>query len=82
MRDLIAARGSEGSDFAFKILVDQLAIAIGAFDPAVFARDLQPDARVTQSAFAAITGDPIAVHDLGFWGGGAHLGVSFWLLMI
>ena len=57
------------------ILVDEFAIAIGAFDPAVFARDLQPDARVAQSAFAAVTGDAVCVNDFGFrcFGGHGHL---------
>lgn len=46
--------------------VDELAIAIGAFDPACIPRDAQPDTWMTEGTFAAVTCNAIAVHHLGF----------------
>ncbi len=45
---------------------DISAVAIGAFDPAGVFGDLQPDARMAQCTFAAITGDTRGFDDLGF----------------
>lgn len=53
--------------------MDEFAIAIAAFDPAFVVRDLQPDAGVAQSAFAAVTSDAPTVHDAGFWGLRSHV---------
>lgn len=61
------------SDFALKILVDEFAVAIATFDPAFVMRDLQPDARVAQSAFAAVASDAPCVHDAGFGGLQCHV---------
>src|SRR5210317_1135324 len=47
-------------------------IAIGAFHPALLLRNLQPYARVAQRAFAAITGNSPALHNLGFGGLDRH----------
>ena len=60
------------SDFAFKVLVHIFAIAISTFDPALINRNLQPDTRMTQSPFTAITGNPVAVHDFDFGGFDCH----------
>jgi len=49
---------------ALMILVHKFAIAIGAFNPTVLIRDLQPDPWMPP--LAAITGNAITVHDLGF----------------
>jgi hypothetical protein len=46
------------------ILVHKLAIAIGAFNPTVFARNLQPDARM--ATFATIARNAVAFYDFGF----------------
>lgn len=69
--------GSSSSDFAFEILVDHLGIAIGAFDPALVARDLHPDTGMAKRAFAAITRHTVAINDLGFWSFGDHASRSF-----
>ena len=53
-------------DFAFKIFVNEFAITVSALDPALVGRNLQPDARMPQSAFAAVTGHSICVDDAGF----------------
>ena len=58
--------GREGSDFAFEIRMDEFAIAVAAFDPAAILGDLQPDARMTKRAFAAVAGHAPSVHDAGF----------------
>ena len=42
------------------------AVTIGAFDPAALPGNLQPDARVTQCAFATVTGDTSGFNNLGF----------------
>jgi hypothetical protein len=45
------------------VFVDELAIAIATFDPAYVLGDLQPDTRVAQGPFAAVTGNAIGVDD-------------------
>jgi hypothetical protein len=56
------------------IVVHKFAIAIGAFNPAMFIRNLQPNPRV--AALSAIAGNAIAVDDLCFrgrnWGLNTH----------
>lgn len=52
-------------DFAFKVLVNQFGVTVRAFDPALLARDLQPDAWVAKGPLAAITGDPVVGDDAG-----------------
>lgn len=64
------------SDLSLEILVDELAIAIPAFDPAFVGRDLQPDTRMTQCTLASVTGDPVAVDDARLWGLDGHQGAS------
>lgn len=63
----------------------EFAIAIAAFDkPGVFG-DLQPDTGMAQRPFAAVTGDAVGVHDLGFWRGLAHgdvLGLGCFLPLV
>jgi hypothetical protein len=66
-----------GSDLAFKLAMHKFGIAIGAFDIALFPRNLQPDARMTQRALAAITSHAIGVNNSRFWGLRYHGGVSF-----
>ena len=53
-------------------LMDIFAIAIGAFNPARIDRDRQPHARMSQSAFSAITGDPVGLNNLGLRRINAH----------
>ena len=43
-------------------------IAIAAFNPTCVSRDRQPDPRMTQRAFAAITSDAFCSNNLGFRG--------------
>ena len=50
------------------VLMDELLVAIAAFDPARFARNLQPDARMAKPRPAAVAGDLPAVHHFGFRG--------------
>ena len=59
-------------DFAFKVLVHQLGITIGAFNPAMLTRNLQPDTRMTQRAAAAITGHAPLMNDLCLGCGCGH----------
>ena len=68
-----AARGwVVALDFALKVFVYQFGIAIRAFNPAMFARDLQPDTRMTQRAFAAIASNAITVYDFDLRYRGCH----------
>jgi len=55
-----------------RFAVYEFAIAIGAFDPAVLFRELQPDARMTKATFATITGHTPLVYDLCFWRSNRH----------
>jgi len=50
-----------------RFAVYEFAIAIGAFDPTVLFRELQPNSRMTKAPVPAITGHAPVVHDLGFW---------------
>lgn len=68
-----------GLDLAFKLRVDVFCVTIGALDPAMILRDLQPDARMAQTTFATITGHTPVVHDLGLGGGSGH-GIYLWLV--
>ena len=52
--------------------MNEAAVAIGAFDPALVVRDRQPDARMAQSPFATVTGHTPGFDDLGFRGGNGH----------
>lgn len=54
-------------DFALKVLMHQLGIAIRAFDPPLFFRDLQPNTRMTQRTFAAVTGHTPFLNNAGLW---------------
>jgi len=55
------------------------AVAIGTFDPAAVMRDRQPDAGVTERAFATVTRNTPLVDDLGFGGGNGHNWAYLWL---
>jgi hypothetical protein len=54
------------SDFAFKIVMDEFAVAISTFDPALVMGDLQPDPWMAQGTLAAVTGNAVGVYDPGF----------------
>ena len=68
---------AKGSDFAFKVLVNQFRVAIRALDPPEIVRDLQPDTRVPKRAFAAVTGYAVAINDAGLRCRGCHGFVPF-----
>jgi hypothetical protein len=54
----------KGLDFAFEILVHQLGITIGTLNKPHLLRDHQPNTRMTQRTFAAVTGYAIAINNL------------------
>lgn len=56
----------DASDFAFKVYVDEFAVAISTLDPAFVGRDLQPYAGMAQRAFAAVAGNSVCVDDADF----------------
>ncbi len=58
--------GREGLDFAFKLRMHELAVAIAAFDPAAVLGDLQPDTWMPKRTFAAVTGHTPSIYDAGF----------------
>ena len=61
------ARGSVVDETALiAALQDVFAVTIGAFHEALGLGDLQPDARMAQCAFAAVTGDFRRFNDFGF----------------
>lgn len=57
--------------------MDEFCIAVGAFNEPCFRRDLQPDARVAQRTFSAITCDTVGSYNPNFWRlGGHHLSLT------
>jgi len=62
------------SDPTLEIAVHIFAIAIGAFDPALFQRDLEPDTRMPQRAPAPVTGNAVAIDKFRLWCLDRHLG--------
>ena len=48
------------------IFVNKAGVAIAAFDPALILGDLQPHTGMTQSTFAAVTGNTIGIDDFSF----------------
>lgn len=55
----------------------EFAVTIGAFDPALFFGDLEPDPRMPQCASTSVTGDTRGFDDPGFRGFGCHVLRSF-----
>lgn len=72
---------AEPSDLALKILVHIFGVAIRAFDKPVLCGDLQIDPRMTQRAFAAVTGHAKSINNLGFGGFDGHEIIPFPLPM-
>jgi len=57
--------------FFYKIAVDVFRVAIGAFDPALFVGDLQPDLWMAIHP-ATVTGNAVFIDNYGFGGFGGH----------
>ena len=72
MRPVVLRAIKPISGAVFGVFVDILAVAISAFDPALVLWNLKPDPRMAKRAFAAITSNPVAVHDFGFGGFDCH----------
>jgi hypothetical protein len=62
------------SDLALEIAVHVFAVAIWAFDPTMFMRDLKPDTRMAKGTFAPVTGHAVSIDKLCLWRLYGHLG--------
>ena len=82
LKGLVPIKANKGRwgclDLPFEILVHIFGVAIGAFHPAVLARDLQPNAWMSERAFAPITSYAKTINDLGFGYRGFHQACSLY----